>query len=260
MTSPSSIRRYSTARTLRSLRNRISLRWWNLTRQAQNATSKRCGQAWKCLNYLRKPEREWLNIWNFSSTRVCVLAPLPRPRVDGDATLRHCSRFLSGHASRDRCEPRHRCNDDCAPPAKHPLCGADRSALGFWPHYDDSRCRFGNHSVWSCDPAKGRLAMELSVGLMLILLGIVNLTGIMRWIGETVTPSTSAQDSHPHEHGGYVHGHPHVHSPEKHGHAEDATPVGWMDRTFGRLGVDQIVRPLAVGIVHGLAGSAAVAL
>ena len=102
--------------------------------------------------------------------------------------------------------------------------------------------------------------MELSVGLMLILLGIVNLTGIMRWIGETVTPSTSAQDSHPHEHGGYVHGHPHVHSPEKHGHAEDATPVGWMDRTFGRLGVDQIVRPLAVGIVHGLAGSAAVAL
>jgi hypothetical protein len=88
--------------------------------------------------------------------------------------------------------------------------------------------------------------MELSVGLMLILLGIVNLTGIMRWVGETVTPSTSAQDSNPHEHGGYVHGHPHVHSPEKHGHAEDATPVGWMDRTFGRLGVDQIVRPLAV--------------
>jgi hypothetical protein len=95
-------------------------------------------------------------------------------------------------------------------------------------------------------PPRVGLTMELSVGLMLILLGIVNLTGITRWIGETVTPSTSAQDSHPHQHGGYVHGHPHVHSPEKHGHAEDATPVGWMDRTFGRLGVDQIVRPLAV--------------
>jgi high-affinity nickel-transport protein len=33
-----------------------------------------------------------------------------------------------------------------------------------------------------------------------------------------------------------------------------------MDRKFGRLGLYQIVRPLAVGIVHGLAGSAAVAL
>ena len=33
-----------------------------------------------------------------------------------------------------------------------------------------------------------------------------------------------------------------------------------MDRTFGRLGFYQVVRPLAVGIVHGLAGSAAVAL
>ena len=36
--------------------------------------------------------------------------------------------------------------------------------------------------------------------------------------------------------------------------------MGWMDRTFGRLGLYQVVRPFAVGIVHGLAGSAAVAL
>jgi high-affinity nickel-transport protein len=33
-----------------------------------------------------------------------------------------------------------------------------------------------------------------------------------------------------------------------------------MDRVFGRLGFYQVIRPLAVGIVHGLAGSAAVAL
>jgi high-affinity nickel-transport protein len=33
-----------------------------------------------------------------------------------------------------------------------------------------------------------------------------------------------------------------------------------MDRMFGRMGFYQIVRPLAVGVVHGLAGSAAVAL
>ena len=33
-----------------------------------------------------------------------------------------------------------------------------------------------------------------------------------------------------------------------------------MDRIFGQLGLYQAVRPLAVGLVHGLAGSAAVAL
>jgi high-affinity nickel-transport protein len=108
-------------------------------------------------------------------------------------------------------------------------------------------------------PARVGLTMELSVGVMLILLGILNLTGIMRWIAETVTPHVG-QHSHPHGHGDYVHTHPHGHSPEKHGHAEEATPVGWMDRAFGKMGLYQIVRPLAVGIVHGLAGSAAVAL
>jgi high-affinity nickel-transport protein len=102
--------------------------------------------------------------------------------------------------------------------------------------------------------------MELSVGLMLILLGILNLSGIMRWITETVTPLHSAQHSHLHAHGDFVHSHPHTHDPEIKGHSADATPNGWMDRTFGQLGIYQVVRPLAVGLVHGLAGSAAVAL
>src|SRR6202140_2160731 len=109
-------------------------------------------------------------------------------------------------------------------------------------------------------PTRVGLTMELSVGLMLILLGILNLSGIMRWITETLTPSQLGQHSHPQGHGDYIHSHSHGHSPERHGPAEDATPVGWMDRIFGRLGLYQIVRPLAVGIVHGLAGSAAVAL
>jgi len=109
-------------------------------------------------------------------------------------------------------------------------------------------------------PARVGLTMELSVGLMLILLGILNLSGMMRWITETLTPSHRALHSHPHGHGDYVHSHPHGHSPEKHGHAEDATPVGWMDRIFGRLGIYQVIRPLVVGVLHGLAGSAAVAL
>jgi ABC-type nickel/cobalt efflux system permease component RcnA len=109
-------------------------------------------------------------------------------------------------------------------------------------------------------PTRVGLTMELSVGLMLILLGILNLTGIMRWITEILTPSQLGHHSHSHGHGDYIHSHAHGHSPEKHGHADTATPVGWMDRTFGRLGLYQIVRPLAIGIVHGLAGSAAVAL
>jgi len=109
-------------------------------------------------------------------------------------------------------------------------------------------------------PARVGLTMEFSVGLMLILLGILNLSGIMRWITDTFTPVQQGQHSHFHGHGDYVHSHPHNHSPEKHGHGENATPVGWMDRTLGRLGFYQVIRPLAVGIVHGLAGSAAVAL
>ncbi len=109
-------------------------------------------------------------------------------------------------------------------------------------------------------PPRVGLTMEFSVGLMLILLGALNLSGILRRITETVTPLQLSQHSHSHGHGDYVHSHPHGHSPGKHGHAEDATPVGWMDRVFGRLSFYQVIRPLAVGIVHGLAGSAAVAL
>src|SRR5271166_1899847 len=100
-------------------------------------------------------------------------------------------------------------------------------------------------------PVRVGLTMELSVGLMLILLGILNLSGIMRWITETLALSEQGRHSHPHRHGDNVHSHPHGRSPEKHGHAEQGTPVGWMDRVFGRMGVYQVVRPLAVGIVHG---------
>jgi high-affinity nickel permease len=109
-------------------------------------------------------------------------------------------------------------------------------------------------------PPRVGLTMELSVGVMLILLGVLNLTGMMRWITDTLTPMHLSQHAHPHGHGDYVHSHAHGHAPERHGHAEDATPVNWMDRTFGKLGIYQVARPLAVGIVHGLAGSAAVAL
>jgi high-affinity nickel permease len=106
-------------------------------------------------------------------------------------------------------------------------------------------------------PPRVGLTMDFSVGLMLILLGIMNLSGIMRWVSVNLHFETG-QDLSPHGHS--VHSHTPGDRLEKHGHTEDRTPVGWMDRIFGRLGMYQIVRPLAVGIIHGLAGSAAVAL
>ena len=115
-------------------------------------------------------------------------------------------------------------------------------------------------------PPRLGLTMELSVGLMLILLGILNLTGFTRWVTETFKPAADPahqhihSHAHPHVHGDFIHSHAHSHDPEQHGHAPEATPVGWMDRVFGQLGLYQAMRPLAVGLVHGLAGSAAVAL
>lgn len=109
-------------------------------------------------------------------------------------------------------------------------------------------------------PKRVGLTMEFSVGLMLILLGALNLSGILRWFTQAFTPSGSPQHDHLHAHGDYIHAHPHSHLPEQHGHAVTETPVGWLDRTVGRIGLYQLLRPLVVGIVHGLAGSAAVAL
>ena len=114
-------------------------------------------------------------------------------------------------------------------------------------------------------PARIGLSMEFSVGLMLILLGVLNLTGILHWITNTFSPGrqngpSGIMHSHAHSHGDYVHTHPHGHSPEAHPHEPTQTPLNWFDRRFGGLGLYNAMRPLVVGLVHGLAGSAAVAL
>jgi ABC-type nickel/cobalt efflux system permease component RcnA len=112
-------------------------------------------------------------------------------------------------------------------------------------------------------PSRVGLSMEFSVGLMLILLGVLNLTGMLQWITNTFSPAeriSGLAHSHPHSHGDYTHTHPHQHDPEAHPHASEQTPLGWFDRHFGRIGLYQVARPLIVGLVHGLAGSAAVAL
>jgi ABC-type nickel/cobalt efflux system permease component RcnA len=110
-------------------------------------------------------------------------------------------------------------------------------------------------------PARIGLAMELAVGLMLILLGVLNLTGVTAWITERFTPEHSAGvvHAHVHRHGGEQHVHTHAHEPDAHLGLEE-NPQGPVQLLLERVGLYQVLRPLAVGIVHGLAGSAAVAL
>jgi ABC-type nickel/cobalt efflux system permease component RcnA len=113
---------------------------------------------------------------------------------------------------------------------------------------------------WVIPPRIG-LSMEFSVGLMLILLGVMNLTGIWRLIANRKTAANGPPiHSHPHSHGDFVHDHPHGHGSGGHPHDPDRTPVGWLDRRLGGVGAYRWARPLLIGIVHGLAGSAAVAL
>jgi len=109
-------------------------------------------------------------------------------------------------------------------------------------------------------PARLGLSMELSVALMLVLLGAMNVAAFMRSARSVPSVESGETHSHPHSHGDYVHTHPHSHAPESHPHAVDKTPVARMDRLFGKIGIYRQLRPLVVGIVHGLAGSAAVAL
>ncbi len=97
-------------------------------------------------------------------------------------------------------------------------------------------------------PPQVGLTMELSVALILIVLGALGVAGVRR------------QQSGPHAHGDYVHAHPGGHAADHHGHEEQETPLGRLDRRFGGLGYYQAARPFVVGVVHGLAGSAAVAL
>jgi ABC-type nickel/cobalt efflux system permease component RcnA len=112
-------------------------------------------------------------------------------------------------------------------------------------------------------PPRLGLSMELAVALMLIVLGVWNLTGFLEQI-RGFRPSRGEGGSrlhgHSHGHGDYVHSHPCGVESAEHEHRDDQTPVAWLDRRLGGLGIYQMLRPLLVGLVHGLAGSAAVAL
>lgn len=83
-------------------------------------------------------------------------------------------------------------------------------------------------------PEKLGLSLEFSVAVMLVLLGISNLRSFKTWLASAAEAG---------------HGHPHSHDEINHtqSHDHDGSRIS-------------TIRPLIVGVVHGLAGSAAVAL
>jgi high-affinity nickel-transport protein len=108
-------------------------------------------------------------------------------------------------------------------------------------------------------PPRIGLGMELSVGLMLILLGVLNLTGVLRRAIEWITIRRLGPGAHSH----FLFGRLAVHTDEEGSepiYLDSTSILGWTPRWWRRLGVFHVLRPLVVGLVHGLAGSAAVAL
>jgi ABC-type nickel/cobalt efflux system permease component RcnA len=106
-------------------------------------------------------------------------------------------------------------------------------------------------------PPRLGLSMEFAVAAMLILLGVLNLTGTLRWLQERFIPGPQVP-------GAGI----------KDGDCNEAkaqpaqSPVTSQadsqklsqDRVSHGIGLYNVMRPLVIGVVHGLAGSAAVAL
>ena len=102
------------------------------------------------------------------------------------------------------------------------------------------------------------LALEFAVGILLIVLGLLNMAGYR------LSSLGIQKHSHAHDHAdpdhhhqllgqsqdGHAHAHAHVSEPE----------LGWLKRHLRDAGTFQLLRSATVGLIHGLAGSAAVAL
>jgi hypothetical protein len=84
--------------------------------------------------------------------------------------------------------------------------------------------------------------MEFAVAAMLIFLGILNLTGVLNWLTQKFHTS--------------MHGSTATEQEER----TSKSPTARASRLIGRFGYYHLIRPLCIGLVHGLAGSAAVAL
>jgi len=112
-------------------------------------------------------------------------------------------------------------------------------------------------------PTRLGLAMEFAVAIVLILLGVGAAASVVRNAATRMRGSSSKHDglivhAHAHSHEGALHAHPHVHA----GHHDDThddhrMPADALPQFAARR---PLIRSFAVGLVHGLAGSAAIAL
>jgi ABC-type nickel/cobalt efflux system permease component RcnA len=93
-------------------------------------------------------------------------------------------------------------------------------------------------------PPRLGLSMEFSVAVMLILLGVLNLSGVMQRVTSYFTPTTAGLKNVPATQAG----------------SNRSRLEQCLGNSIGRFGPYQCLRPLIIGLVHGLAGSAAVAL
>jgi hypothetical protein len=118
-------------------------------------------------------------------------------------------------------------------------------------------------------PARLGLAMEFAVAIVLILLGVSSTTNLIRNVLSRLRGSPPSRDepivhAHAHAHGGSIHSHPHVHA-GGHEHADDFDPTHRDHRITSDVlpplsARRPLLRSFGVGLVHGLAGSAAIAL
>lgn len=94
-------------------------------------------------------------------------------------------------------------------------------------------------------PLKIGMALEFSVGIMLVVLGLINLYGHRSQLFKRLT---SIIHNHTHPHLSIEHAHVHIHLKNN------------SNDQIHHLSFSQIVRPISIGFVHGLAGSSAIAI
>lgn len=89
--------------------------------------------------------------------------------------------------------------------------------------------------------------LEFLVGAMLVILGIFTLSGVTKKISEDSIPISIHKHSHESQVGD-KHSHFHLHI------------LNSLNHDLHHIGIFQTIRPVIVGLIHGLAGSAAVAI
>ena len=100
-------------------------------------------------------------------------------------------------------------------------------------------------------------SLEMLVAIMLIALGVARIGWVFR--DSDPVPVSHLGEPHAHGDGASLHSHAHAHAAGVHRHPH-AHPPARLLRALQTVGPAQALRSALVGLVHGLAGSAAVAL